>query len=549
SRLLKRDIRLFGLTASAFLVLSCLVYFRTVRMLLYVALMLAGYLFLLQVMLSWVGTKISFVSIAFFPLLVGLQIMLLAHLCRTFRLHLDAGADVASALTQTVTQIWTSCLFAALTTMAGLLSLAFAGYSQSTNMGLMGSAGVLIGLLFTFGPGVSLLRVCHVGLGRRQTPASRERLSSRVWRLPKHLVVLCGLVLIVLSGFGLIRLKTDIQVLHMFPEKSFTRHMAEDFENIYGGKTFLRLSFDSGQKDGIMNPALLTAMMRIQNYAEKHESVSATYSYASILVMINEVWEGWAPGSNVLPNAFKIALFDTLLRNQKFPFTDALYSTDRRVGYVYVRSLSMTSQAYLQVVADIQAYARDQLPAGVLLVVDEGLHSLLSADRRMMQAQARTVSVTLVVMALVLLVLWRSVRLMAVALFVVILPVLVTLGVAGYLGVPLNSVTFMFCAIALGIAVDDVVHFITYWVSTRARLGDSAALIETLRVKGAPIVFTSLLLIGVFVLFALTSFPPAIHFGLLSALTFALSLLAVLFALPPLLINSNRSSNDKTSPP
>ena len=76
---------------------------------------------------------------------------------------------------------------------------------------------------------------------------------------------------------------------------------------------------------------------------------------------------------------------------------------------------------------------------------------------------------------------------------------------------------------------------------------DEVALQEALRIKGVPIVFTSILLVGVFGLFALTSFPPAAHFGLLSALAFALTLLAVLGVLPSLLLKVPRKrSTGKT---
>jgi predicted RND superfamily exporter protein len=538
--ILKHDMRAFGYTAGVFLVLGCLIYFRTLPMIAYVITMLAGYLLLLNTFLSAAGAELSFVSIAFFPLLVGIQLMLLAHLCRTFRLQRQAGDDVPQACANSVRYIWKSCLFATLTTMAGLLALAFSGYAQSTNMGLMGSVSVLAGLLFTFGPGISLLRVFHWKSGPAKPSAKRERTRKPVSPIPRMRLGLCAIVLLALALTGIARITTDIQLLNMLPPDSFTRRMAEDFESLYGGKTFLRLSLDSGKAEGITRPALLQSMMRIQTHAESFPMVSGTYSYASIMAMINEVWQGWKPDSFVLPNPFMMGLFDTLLQTQEFPFTDALYSTDRRMGYVYIRTKAMPSAAYLTLVEDLQAFAEAQLPSDVKLVVDEGLHSLLTADRRMLTAQARTFAATVAVIALVLLVLWRSVRLTCIALSVVVMPLLVTLGVAGYLGIPLNSVTFMLCAIVAGIAVDDVVHFVTFWKGRRETVGDEQALQDAMHIKGTPIVFTSILLIVVFALFGTTSFPPAIHFGLLSALAFLLTLVAVLGVLPSLLIKKHR---------
>ena len=62
-----------------------------------------------------------------------------------------------------------------------------------------------------------------------------------------------------------------------------------------------------------------------------------------------------------------------------------------------------------------------------------------------------------------LMLLWRSPRLVLLTLVVVGAPIAVVLGIAGYVGITLNSVTFMIGAVVAGIAVDDAVHLITFW--------------------------------------------------------------------------------------
>ena len=91
---------------------------------------------------------------------------------------------------------------------------------------------------------------------------------------------------------------------------------------------------------------------------------------------------------------------------------------------------------------------------------ENGIRSILEADRRIVRSQRRSVGWSLCVIGVILTVLWRSVGLAALALAVNLLPVGMIIALQGIAGVPLNSITIMVAAIALGVAVDDTIHFI-----------------------------------------------------------------------------------------
>jgi hypothetical protein len=115
------------------------------------------------------------------------------------------------------------------------------------------------------------------------------------------------------------------------------------------------------------------------------------------------------------------------------------------------------------------------------------------------------------------------------------------LAFAAVAGISLNSVTIMVAAVCLGIAVDDSVHFITHWRDERMSGADlSQALRRTLDAKTRPILCSSLVLIGVFSIFGLSSFPPVVDFGWLAAGAFLGALISVLVGLPALLCVPDR---------
>ena len=193
----------------------------------------------------------------------------------------------------------------------------------------------------------------------------------------------------------------------------------------------------------------------------------------------------------------------------------------------------MPSSEYLNLLERVETEARAAAPTNVTVSAENGIRSILEADRRIVRSQRRSVGWSVCVIGVILTVLWRSVGLAALALAVNLLPVGMIIALQGVAGVPLNSITIMVAAIALGVAVDDTIHFITHWRDERqAGASPAEATRSALRVKGRPIVATTIILVGMMMVFWVSVFPPVVHFGLLLAVGLAGALLAALVLLP-----------------
>jgi hypothetical protein len=130
-----------------------------------------------------------------------------------------------------------------------------------------------------------------------------------------------------------------------------------------------------------------------------------------------------------------------------------------------------------------------------------------------------------------------SVRLGLVAMVPNLLPVLVAVGTMGWAGVRLDFATVMVAGIALGIAVDDTVHFLHRYRLELAAAGDPRVATErALASVGRAMVTTSVVLFAGFSLMALSAFPPHRTFGLVLAGTMVVALFCDLLLLPALLL-------------
>jgi len=159
----------------------------------------------------------------------------------------------------------------------------------------------------------------------------------------------------------------------------------------------------------------------------------------------------------------------------------------------------------------------------------------------------RGLIVAAVVMALLCAVLFRSLRLTLIAVLPNAFPVLVVFGLMGALGVPLNSGSAMVATVALGVALNDTVHFIMHY--RRRRLdgaGTDEALRETFGEVGRPIVLTSVVNCFGFAIFLVADFRPMFHFGLLASIAMAAALVGDLVLLPNLLKHCDRDRGAPT---
>ncbi len=146
-----------------------------------------------------------------------------------------------------------------------------------------------------------------------------------------------------------------------------------------------------------------------------------------------------------------------------------------------------------------------------------------------------------VVMSALCLALFRSVRLTLVSVLPNALPIVMVFGVMGLFGVPLNSGSAMVSTIALGIALNDTIHFTMHY-RRRRMLGETTdeALADTFAALGRPLMMTSLVSCLGFAIFLLSDFRPMYHFGMLASLSMLAALLGDMVLLPSLLKLADR---------
>jgi hypothetical protein len=187
-----------------------------------------------------------------------------------------------------------------------------------------------------------------------------------------------------------------------------------------------------------------------------------------------------------------------------------------------------TLQRYLDELTSETAY--EARITGKTLIANKLIDFIVSS-------QAQSLTLALVLIFLLMLRIFRSLKLGVISLVPNILPVLFNFAVMGLFDIPLNTATAIIAAVAIGIAVDDTIHFICNYQHLRQTGADAVNAVEqSILDKGHPIITTSLIMTGAFAILLFGSFVPTIQFGLLCSLIMLFAIVADLVVLPAIFL-------------
>ncbi len=289
--------------------------------------------------------------------------------------------------------------------------------------------------------------------------------------------------------------------------------------------------------EGLKDPANLKRLDELSRSLESRPGASQSLSVVESLKELNRVLKGGAPGSLRLPESRPLTAQLYLLLEGEEDFETEVQD-NYETGRVTTRIRMSEAEALLADLGNVEARLARDFGTADLEVRMTGFVKLMSnMETYLLDSQIRSFMVAFLVITLMLTILWRSIRLGLFSMIQNFIPVILGVAFMGLVGVPLDPGTVMIGAIALGLVVDDTVHFM---VRLRRHLSGGAdtrdAIRRAIMEAGRPIIITSLVLAGAFFMLTLASFTPNIHFGLVTAVVILMVLTADLVLLPAALI-------------
>ena len=464
------------------------------------------------------------------------------HLLSEFRQGQREGLATREALKHMARRMGTIVLLTFATTYLGFLSVGLSRIQVLWQFGLVASTGLLFNFMATIIliPSVLSLAGRWQLDGKAKIYGEKSRRLARsywnfLWRHRKGIVLLfVAFTLASLAGIPRIHINHNV-IDSLGSDSPVRRHIDLVNRDLAGLETF-SIVVDSGIEDTFLKVRYLEELSKIQQFIQKKGWSRSTTSFADYLSLLNgafqELDEPVTPESDDAVTELMIFL--------KYDEVKNYVTKDYSEARILVRHAIYDSERLKQVLQELQDFIRENLDPGLRAHITGDSVLTLYATQAMIDGQLQSIGLLLVIIILIIGVLFTEIRVGLLATLPNLFPVVVMFGFMGFLGVPLNIGTTMAAAIAIGIAVDDTLHFmLRYNRELKASKSQGIAMYRTIYSEALPVISTSLALIAGFLVFLRSSFPPIEQFGMLGALVLFVALLADL-VITPLAISSLR---------
>lgn len=501
------------------------------------------------------GFKLNLTVIMIPILLICVGIGDSLHVIAEFQDQQRRGLARRAALSRAMGLVGWPCALTSLTTAVGFLSFLAADIRPFQDMGIYASLGVVIAVVLTFmlvpilySWGRDLPRSGTILQGDVPSAAQEEhsrdffdRILGASARLvatrPRTLVVVfCSIFAV--SAVGMKDLRVESNAIKMFSPDVSIRHAYDWIDAHMGGSMSLEIMLDTGRTNGALDPEFLKGMDALDRFLVEHPLVTKTTSMLDVLRKMRKAFnENRADYYDIPTTAEEASQFMLLYEMSGGEERAKLLSFDSDIARMTVRTRSLGTAETREIAAAVEGFANEQFGGSVRVELTGMAAWVRAMDDLISQGQRQSFSAAVVVITLMMMCVLRSVRLGLISMLPNVFPVLLTLGMMGWLGLPMDIMMMTFSALIIGVAVDDTIHFFVRFRREFTRLGRYAPAIEaTLTTVGRPITFTTLTLILGFMVFAASDVVALVRFGTLSSFAFGWALLTDFFLAPALLI-------------
>jgi predicted RND superfamily exporter protein len=487
------------------------------------------------------------------PLILIVGVCDAVHLLSRFSAELDArdgghlSREREEALLAAARGVGRPCFLTTLTTSGAFFSFVTSALDTFVRFGVISAFGVLACLTVTF----SLLPVLV-----RALPASGPRLlrTSQTWRSVLDAVIrtsdkravpilVTSAVLLVVCSIGWLGyLRVDTHWLESWGEQSQQVKSIRFIEDHLGPSQTFETEIVLPSDALLVDPANLRTIATFSDFLSSIDGFGAATSVLDIVQRLNRLLHDddpafERPGRSVAANAEILELVSF----EGPRVLSSWVSLDRSRLRISVVARSQSYTRSVEILEAVREYVRSKLPSSWALAFSGEFAINLDWIKDVQGTQLRSFPTAFVLVFVMVGIFLRSVRLAVAAMVPTLLPVVVTLGAMGWMGMSLDVGRAMIAAVLIGIAVDDSIHVLDQYRRRRAD-GDSPgeAIRQAVLHVGRAVVTTSVALALGFLTLMASAWQTISSFGFFVALAILGALAAALFVLPALIFALER---------
>ena len=486
--------------------------------------------------MAYLGISINVVSYLTFNLLMIIGASNAIHLLMKYHEGLSLGLSQRDSLDRVIQKIGGALFLTSFTTAVGFCSLGFTNIKVTQEFGLLVGFGVILMFILT-------IIIMPIILNKIRPPdkehidrlirggqfLTADRLNAWNRKNPVPILTVSA-ILFIGAVFGLFRIDYNASVLEDLKPGNPLFDDLQYVEQKMGGTLPLEVIIDTKTENGSLQPEFLGNIQNFKKIILKTPGINTAVTPGDYLMLANEEWGG---GARKLPETEDDALSFTV----DFDRVQLLLNDDFSKTRISCRISDLPFDRGMQIREEILTAGEKLFDENVVITVTGSTLLALSTGRHLVKNLTTSFIIAFIIIFLSIVILFRSFRLSLLAILPNIIPLMIAGGLMGYLGIKLRPSTAMTFSIALGIAVDNTIHFLARFRQEFKESGDyEKAVSDTLLTTGKAIISTGVILsLGFFVLY-FSEFVPNHEFGLLATIIIITAVCGSLILLPVLIL-------------
>ena len=502
------------------------------------------------------GYEITVLTALIPPLIIVIGIPNCIFLINKYQHEVKSHGNKVRSLQRVITKVGNATLMTNVTTASGFATFILTESKLLKEFGVVASLSILaifilclliIPIMYTFFPYPKQRHLEHLN---KRWIGGFVNWMERMVKHKKITIYITALILIIFSMIGIHQIKISGSLIEDMPKnKQFFKDI-RFFEAEFNGIMPLEIMVDTKRKKGVIKLATLKRINELEELITEIPELSRPISVVSLIKYSKQAYYNGNPKYYQLPTSQENSFILSYAKNSTSD-VDLLKNFVDSTGQ-YARITTFMKDIGTDKMERIQENLQNKINkvfpgeryevtmTGKALVFQKGTKYLV---------RNLIISLTLAIflISLFMAYLFRSFRMIIVSLIPNLLPLLLTAGIMGFVGVPIKPSTILVFSIAFGISVDDTIHFLAkyrqelqanHW---KIRKSVYAALRET----GVSMFYTSIVLFFGFSVFTISSFGGTVALGALVSITLLFAMLSNLLLLPSLLLSLERNIANK----
>lgn len=499
------------------------------------------------------GYKITILTAVIPPLIIVIGIPNCIFLINKYQHEIQKYGRKDIALQRVIRNIGQVTLLTNLTTATGFATFIFTESSLLKEFGVIASINIICVFLLS----IILIPIIYSFLN---TPKERHlKHLKKLWikRLihiiqgvvsyQRKWVYLFSLIILLLCCIGISKIRISGSLIEDLPQNTDYFNDIRYFENELGGIVPLEITIDTQRKNGVIQHSTIQKIDTLEQFLKTLPNISKPLSITQIAKLSKQAFYNDNPKKYSLPSKqeqqFILPYFKGFSSN-KSPIEHYIDKNKQTARITtFIKDINVEQMQSLE--DTIQSKAKTLFSSSAKVYLTGSAYMFSKGTPYLVSNLLISLSIAIMIISFLMAYMFRSFKMILIALVPNLLPLLTTATMMGFLNIPLKPSTILVFSIAFGISVDDTIHFLAKYKQElrKNKRRNVTAILRSLSETGISMFYTSIVLFLGFSVFSLSSFGGTKALGGLVSTTLLVAMATNLILLPSLLISFNKKKN------